>query len=1428
MNGEIPPSPTELVGRLGGELPIALLPVRLETLFAEHNGELRIRIYPDALHVHTHEPELTEEEIERGRRYWLARWRAKDPGPAWERLAAQVSPVRAAWIARVLTPTNLTARGSASRPRFPVVPRKDSPWTLPPRAWALPERWIAVGYRGGNQLFLKMGEAIQPELAVGPAPDPEGDLEIERQHRPEAEQSELAIDEGMAWITEYPAALAAGMAITVVDSDVSPNSLQAGLDRLLVVGVRGGEEPGAASQRLADLLEAHSYTEGLSLLRQGTPTNNTATVTSAFDPNEPALKAHLDPAAPAPALDDDASGRRLCRALGLAPATALDRVLNADLSEDSNASHMNRVLWEATWGYFLDHQMRPLVDDDNAALARDHFVRFLRGRGPLPALRIGDQPYGVLPVVAPGRFVGAAEEPMEGNLAGLLQRLRGVWERAVERAPGLGQQGDPAADLLDLLESTPHSVSVRVRNAFGPLTVANSTGLSPLARAQEAMGRWVASLASAEATPHAARIVTRPQHYVLELPFVQAGKLSESEPLSENYLRQIAELLLESGGFNTVQAQSAATKTLLDALIRHAAALEFGKTAGRLIIRHRLKTGQLRARPTKVAELEPELVEANTRTLLRMATLPFAPLTGRRSMAEFIVTQVPPSEPDLAQLQEFVASLQHLADLPTAELHRLTAEELDLCSYRLDAWATSLAARRLQQLRDRQPVGIHLGGYGWVENLRPDTRPDSLGYVHTPSVAHAATAAVLRSGHLGHRHRDAETLAIDLSSQRVQKTLQVLEGVRQGQPLGALLGYRFERGLRERSVSLAKWILPLRKLAPLPQTNGGDQTGPLEAMAARDVVDGVKLLELWKLLGQDIFGPDGIGPVPSASERAGIAAELEQIEDLLDAVSDLLLAESVHQSTLGNTDRAAAAMDALDRQGPPPDPDVIRTPRTGLGLQHRLLVTLQSTTLPPAWRSTPVDPRAAAEPRLNAWVGQLLGNPRRFRFAVELLGEERDADGNRVVLETLETRLPALRLSPLATLWAATGGAAGRGSELEERIVFQVSSKIDNPEAVAELRLLEGTRERWPDSTIGLRGLLAMAAGIERLLGGRRAMTRRDLSLGTDSVELGINEAELGNRAATAVEALVAARNRLDRVLAARRPSEKTISTALLGAADFGIPGAVPADLSNREQLQRVRADVQLRVDAAAAAEEPLATIHAVFGDCFLVLPLLEVPAPDPIADSLADKAALLAGDKLAPTTWLQRMALVRPEVAALDGVLTTAEATGGLVDPTDLLVAQLPHRPGDRWLALPLDDDALPSGELGLVIHAPGGLNPRRPQAGLVVDEWFELLPSPTETTGVSFHYDAPGARAPQSLLLAVPPELDAETWNLEWLLDTVHEAADLTRIRAVDPQRIWLSNRYLPAIYLPANARNETSAIDLHAVAFRHRAANTTPGDE
>src|SRR5262245_56702745 len=73
----------------------------------------------------------------------------------------------------------------------------------------------------------------------------------------------------------------------------------------------------------------------------------------------------------------------------------------------------------------------------------------------------------------------------------------------------------------------------------------------------------------------------------------------------------------------------------------------------------------------------------------------------------------------VAALGDFRDSLEHLATLDSASLQYLTQGVLDLASHRLDAWMTSFATKRLDTMRAEQPRGLYVGGYAWVENLRP-------------------------------------------------------------------------------------------------------------------------------------------------------------------------------------------------------------------------------------------------------------------------------------------------------------------------------------------------------------------------------------------------------------------------------------------------------------------------------------------------------------------------------------------------------------------------------------------------------------------------------------------------------------------------------------------------------------------------------------
>ena len=80
------------------------------------------------------------------------------------------------------------------------------------------------------------------------------------------------------------------------------------------------------------------------------------------------------------------------------------------------------------------------------------------------------------------------------------------------------------------------------------------------------------------------------------------------------------------------------------------------------------------------------------------------------------------------------------------------------------------------------------------------------------------------------------------------------------------------------------------------------------------------------------------------------------------------------------------------------------------------------------------------------------------------------------------------------------------------------------------------------------------------------------------------------------------------------------------------------------------------------------------------------------------DDPALLGEDPLAGEVWLTRMERVREPLGRLGIALREAEALGG--PPLALGAAQVPHRPGDVWNALP--GDHYVDGAVSLALSAP------------------------------------------------------------------------------------------------------------------------------
>jgi hypothetical protein len=1432
-------TPEDAVATLDGQVPVALLPLRIETRFAEDRAALHIRVFPDQIHINAHDPELTEVELAFGRTYWERRWTAPaDPQiarAAWQAMVGAQRPQRARWVVEATRPSN--PLGAPPGPQLPDVPRRAGPWTRPGRAAALPTRWCAIGIRGGQEIFRVWSDAVAETLQVTPGPEDEP-------------VGESILAEGLRWIADPDAARRDGVLLTVQDADLAPPArLAGGLDELLVVGVDWTRSPEDAAVRLRGLLDAHLYTDDLAFLSQGTPTNNTAEEPSGHSSDWQVAADALDPALTQTVDPEWSAGARLTAALGIGDAPSLLGAPGGGSAEHAVASALVDATWEATAGTYLGQLLRPvdwsqsILSDDDIDALRAWSGRHLFSSGPLPILRVARQPYGFLPVLDLSLYRPRPQDRVGALVHATASRLRPWWERAVPSVPRLDGAADLDAALVAILQRTPVCASMRFRRVFPPVIVFNLVGFDDLAEHQQFNGWLVQSMFEGRPASAPLRIstfTTDPRDHALRIPWARPAGLAPDAPLP--YVGELRDLLDAAGSRERLATRGNAT-SLGEALLALSAALELDAAHGRVVRdfarRRGLPTplaGAIRVPHTDTLGTGLE-TPAGTGPLtfespraLAEAVIP--ELTGSRTVAEHVRLGLGAviggqTRPGLDGLRRLAVALDQLRDEPGERVELALRGVLDLSAYRLDAWLTALATERLTDLRRTRPRGVHVGAFGWVEGLRSDpVEQDSLGYVHTPSLTHAVTAAVLRSGHLAHRAAAQQALALDLSAPRVRTALAVLQGVEGGQPLGALLGYRLERGIRERDAVLMRYVLPLRRFAPLRHTDE-ELEEPVETIAARDVVDGVVLLERWRADGGRQSVLDAVGVLPE--HRDGVAVAIDAIDDVLDAVSDALLAETVYQTVRGNQERAGAALAALDHQQRPVDPEVIRTPRSGTTVTHRVLVWLGDEDAP-GWEALH-DPRSEAEPRLNAWAARLFGSPHGIAFA----GEVRRGD---TVRRTVSASAEELGLSPLALALAGERAAGDRPSELESRVAIALATKVDDADEEDRLVLGEDPPEDAPSGTWGLAAIRAIGRWLVRCAGSRPA-TARDLAPLLSDAEPGYDLVELRDRANTALATLVSIRNAL---LSNADPAVALAQAARLGVVD-ALPQLLGPGAGLGDQAARVLAALRAalarereeRTNFAArpdptpeqTVEHHLARLRAVLGQGFPVLPWFRVGEPGGVAASLGDRSALLGGDELASIAWIHQVALVRPSLDPLSALLSATEAAGRDSGLPRVAVVQAPHEPGQRWVALPPNaGEEAPPGRVGIVVHAPAGFDPGAPGAGLVIDEWTESIPASQETTALAFHYDAPAARPPQTVLLAVPATPDAERWSFDALVGTVREAIALTRLRAVSPRELPDLGGYLPALYVPQDVTGDVPSVDLFDLGDRARLPDVVPG--
>lgn len=124
---------------------------------------------------------------------------------------------------------------------------------------------------------------------------------------------------------------------------------------------------------------------------------------------------------------------------------------------------------------------------------------------------------------------------------------------------------------------------------------------------------------------------------------------------------------------------------------------------------------------------------------------------------------------------------------------------------------------------------------------------------------------------------------------------------------------------------------------------------------------------------------------------------------------------------------------------------------------------------------------------------------------------------------------------------------------------------------------------------------------------------------------------------------------------------------------------------------------------------------------------------------------------------------------------------------------------------------------------------------AGVLLDEWTEVAPRRLErrdpadpeaaprlvdvaATGLAVNANAPGARPPQAILVALSP--DGGDWDADRLVAVLDETLALARMRGLTLQQIPYLGRYLPALYFRGWSLQGEPVIDWGKVAVEFRA--------
>ncbi len=851
--------------------PVVLFPLRLEIDNHGKKNVSSIRWYPDESQLFPpvsgqtdadrkafQEYELNETEIENDASL-SDKEREIRLRTSWLALVRKVGLARARWLVdEKYSGGSKTFSGKSDKDALHAFLEEGAPLKmLPERVFLFTLRW-----QGGTRIIelLERGEIIPADIVFS----------LQNQQNPS----------GTNWVFNFEKAVKVGMGVRITDP-VKINQLrQAGW--LLAVGCKADTTENAV---LEELLLRNKSLGSMEILAQDTPTNNTEQASTDFIGNENGTSRESEMPQEPGITDGAASGDLLAAALGL-ERSVFGGVKNEASRDQRAALAMNRILWfvctrdhrDAFLNFNTPKGLYRMKDRFEEWMAlSEHFTRYVIGRGLLPSIRIGDNPYGILPVTDLEAWKPFDEVKGDSIAQSMVDVCRILKKKSLKLANGEQQTSyyvpglDTVPDsrklntLLQILQHNAVSHRVDIQRV--------SEGEGQQTRFDADPRRFPNPLVSAVDVPD--NILNLAREY---RNFAANGRISDDAgaPAGDAFKRALIADLPKI--------------PLMEWLLRY----------------------QLVSLEADCDQYRQDAVDLKTK----------GDAAGAKRKLELC---------DIlsAYALRIVKELDEIKGVSTQQMEILFLEVLDCLSHRLDAWVCSLAHRRLAKITDegtlkrRTAPHNYIGAYGWLEKPFDTNKPhDSKGFFQAPSLNQATAGVLLRNAALNGNGNNA--FQTNLSSERARKAVWFFEGMQKGFTPAELYGYRAERLLHEQG--LDQYIPELRAYYPLTGQNEQGQT-----------IDNSVIINGEALMNGVTSSVPGAVLTIKTSDLNTVKNELLKVRD---AVSDLSIAEAVYQAVRGNAPRATAWLEVAEGKNVPPEQEILTTPRTGTVKVQKVVLPL--------------------------------------------------------------------------------------------------------------------------------------------------------------------------------------------------------------------------------------------------------------------------------------------------------------------------------------------------------------------------------------------------------------------------------------------------------------------------------------------------------